>query len=402
MNACAFGLITQAKQEKFQHIYAAKNGINGLIYEDLLTLNHLDDNQLTRLANTPASAFGSCRTKLPSWKENPDLYQKIFKTFDNNNITHFVYQGGNDSQSTVDKLSEYAKAIAHPIKIIGLAKTIDNDLYGTDFAPGFPSACQYLINTLIDAGMDLQAMQYAKSSTKVFILETMGRHVGHLAASTGLVSEILGIKPIILIPEKTYSEQEIKAAVDQKIAIDGLCLLVVSEGYSANWLYQKDSQKATYDAFGHKQLGGIGHHLSEWIGQQNIKCHYCKPSLVQRASMQNTSTVDRDMSIKLGQEALRYLLQNNHSSCMLGFERITINNKIDWTIKAFDLKDCANTEVKLPKSFYDEQTMCITEKAKAYFLPLFDNNIHPSQYIQPSELLKAQTNKTTLETDHAY
>ena len=378
LNTTAAASIIQArKKNAYGKIFVAEFGLNGLISKRLFDTENLSSDQLNQLSQTPSSAFGSCRYKLPEFSKDPSVYQSIFNTLAQFNIQHLIYQGGNDSQDTTLKLSKAARHFPNPLSVIGLPKTIDNDLQGTDFCPGYPSAAKYIATSTQEAALDTRAM--SKNSTQVFILEVMGRHTGWLALASGLLRTQKHQAPhCILTPETPFCESTWLNHVQNTVKSYGFCVIVASEGLvddSGELLCKQHSK----DAFGHSQLGGIGATLNNIIASKTtLKSHWALPDYLQRSAGHLRSLCDVTHARLLGEHAVDALLNNQHT-CMLGLQRNpSIKNNTTWSICTINLENCANHEKTMPSSFIDQDTYLISQAARDYLTPLVSGEAIPT------------------------
>lgn len=391
LNTTACASILHARQTGFYHkIYCAEFGLNGLVSKRLFDTSSLSNTTLQQISQTPSSVFGSCRFKLPELSQTSTIYQSIFNTLEQFNIQHLIYQGGNDSQDTTLKLSHASPYFKHPLSVIGLPKTIDNDLQGTDFCPGYPSAAKYISTSIQEAALDTLAM--SKNSTQVFILEVMGRHTGWLALASGLVRTQPHQAPhCILTPETPFCEKSWLDYVQKTVKNHGFCVVVASEGI-VDLNQQRLCQNQSTDAFGHHQLGGVGATLNHLINSNtSLKSHWALPDYLQRSAGHLRSQCDVDHATLLGKQAVDSLIANQHT-CMLGLKRHTSNHGITWSVCPIPLNDCANHEKTMPPSYIDPKTFLISQEARDYLQPLilgesipkFQNGI--CDYFDPSQL----------------
>ena len=376
LNTTAAASIQQARRSGFfGTIYAAEFGLNGLCQGRLFDTTALDDADLHQLSQTPSSAFGSCRFKLPDFAKDPTSYEQLFTTCKHFNIQHLIYQGGNDSQDTTLKLS-YAQAhFDHPLAVIGLPKTIDNDLEGTDFCPGYPSAAKYIATSLAEAALDTWAM--SRNSTQVFILEVMGRHTGWLALASGIARQHPSQAPhSILVPEQAFCEETWLQYVQECVRSYGHCVIVASEGLQdqqGRLLCTQQSQ----DAFGHQQLGGVGSYLAQLVTTRaQLKSHWALPDYLQRSAGHLRSSADVSCAQLLGNEAVSALIAGK-KNCMLALQR-NESSPVSWSIVDTPLEHCANLEKKLPSGHLDPHTSLLSSQAKNYLLPLMSGEATPA------------------------
>jgi 6-phosphofructokinase 1 len=361
----------------FSKIYAAEFGLNGLLSGHFYDLTHLSEQELVTLAQTPSSIFGSCRYKLPNYADQAEPYQKLFNTCQQFNIQYLLYQGGNDSQDTTCKIAAAQQHFEHPLTVLGLPKTIDNDLVGTDFCPGYPSAAKYIATSLQEAALDTYAM--SRNSTQVFILEVMGRHTGWLALAAGLNRQHPQQAPhCILTPEHPFCQQQWLKYVQHCVHRYGFCVVVASEGItdtSGQPIFANQSQ----DAFGHQQLGGVGAYLANLVRQQaHLKAHWALPDYLQRSAGHLRAQADVTYAEMLGEYAIQSILTTQKPT-MLGLQRCTTTtSETSWAINHIDLNTCANKERTLPRHFIDTNDYRLSQDAHDYLKPLLAGEVYPS------------------------
>jgi len=375
INATAGALILEARKNKnIGKVFAAKNGILGVLREELIDTSKESRSSIESLSYRPGGVFGSCRFKLKDLEINEKEYERLIEVFKAHNIGYFFYNGGNDSADTAFKVSQIGKKLNYPIQCIAIPKTVDNDLVLTDCCPGFGSAAKYIATSTMEASLDVQSM--SETSTKVFILEVMGRHAGWMAASSVLARTSNEDAPhIILLPEVTFNQKDFLALVKQVVAKHGYCVVVVSEGVKnskGKFLAESDRR----DAFGHSQLGGIAPFISELINNKlKIKNHWAVADYLQRSARHIASKVDLEQAQAVGSFAIKYALAG-----MNGVMPIIVRNKgskYKWSIEAAPLSKIANLEKKLPKSFISKNGMNVTQKAIDYLMPLIQGESHP-------------------------
>ncbi len=374
LNTTASGLITAARQHQLPTLIA-QNGILGLIHNKLYRTDNLNAHDLECLAQTPSSVFGSCRHKLPHHHDDPRAWDGFFNTIKQHHIDCIIYQGGNDSQDTSVKILEAAEQRRIPLNCYGIPKTIDNDLYGTDFSPGFPSCAKYLCTSIAEASLDTRAM--CKSSTKVFIMEVMGRHTGWLALATAMASCQQHQGPhIILTPEHPVDIQQWLAHTDHVVKDLGYCVVVASEGIINSDSSNRLTETKQTDAFGHVQLGGVGAQLAQWVNTHlGYKTHYAIPDYLQRSAGHLRSTIDVQLATQLGHRAIE-LAQAQADSCLLGLQR----SEDGWQIVPAPLTTCANREKPVPEAFFSENKRHISPAGRDYFKPLIAGEVYPTYH----------------------
>lgn len=374
INASACAVIQTAKlyPQHIAKVYAAKNGIIGALNEELIDTSLESDTDIAKLMQTPSGAFGSCRYKLSN---EGDEYQRLIEVFKAHNIGYFFYNGGGDSQDTAHKVAQLGDTMGYPITCIGIPKTVDNDLPFTDTCPGFGSVAKYVAISTKEAGFDVASM--AASSTKVFILEVMGRHAGWIAAASGLASQERGEPPhIILFPEVVFDPSKFLKKVDDCVKTHGYCVIVVSEGIR-NQEGKFLSDAGLKDAFGHSQLGGVAPILAQLIKSElNYKYHWAVADYLQRAARHIASQVDVEQAYVLGKAAVEYAVQGDHSIMPIIIREQ--DEPYQWTIGKVALSEVANQEKAMPAEYISEDGMGITPACKKYLLPLIQGEAYPN------------------------
>ena len=376
INASAAGVIETAREngDIIGKVYAGLNGIVGALQEELIDTSKESAADVAALKHTPGGAFGSCRYKMKRYEDSPLEYERLIAVFKAHDIGYFFYNGGGDSADTCLKVSQIAEKMGYPIQAIHIPKTIDNDLPLTDCSPGFGSVAKYVATSTREASLDIASM--CASSTKVFILEVMGRHAGWIAASGGLAAEQAGDAPhIILFPEIPFSRENFISKVEQTIAEKGYCVVVASEGaqYSDGAHISGSLNK---DAFGHQQLGGVAPTLASMIKQSTgYKYHWALADYLQRSARHIASKTDVDQAYAVGKRAVELAVQGK-SSVMVSIER-GAGKQYSWSLGEAPLEKVANMEKKMPRSFITKDGFGITQKARDYLQPLIAGEDHP-------------------------
>ena len=364
--ACAV-IETARKSKKINKLYAGKDGIIGILNEDLINTSLESDKEIKKLMHTPGGAFGSCRHKLKDENDSAREYKRLIEVFKAHDIGYFFYNGGGDSQDTSNKIAKYTLEAGFPVTCIGIPKTIDNDLPFTDNCPGFGSVAKYIATSTREAALDVKSM--SKSSTKVFIFEVMGRHAGWLAASSGLAKSKENSAPhIILLPEVPFNEKKFLNKVKGVVKKEGYCVIVVSEGVKyKNGKFLADS--GTIDSFGHKQLGGVAPQVAEMINKKiGLKFHWAVSDYLQRAARHISSQVDVDQAYAVGKAAVEFAVAGENSVMP-----VIIREKsrpYSWKVGKIELSKVANVEKKMPKHFISVDGFGITQACKNYLSPL--------------------------------
>lgn len=376
INASACGVIETARQhaDKIGKVYAARNGIIGALTEDLIDTSLESATSIAGLRYTPAGAFGSCRHKLGAIEKYKDQYKRLLDVFAAHQIRYFFYNGGGDSQDTAYKVSLLGKEWGYPITCIGIPKTVDNDLPFTDNSPGFGSVAKYVAVSIREAGMDVASM--ALTSTKVFILEVMGRHAGWIAAASGLAAEQEGDAPhIILLPEVPLHTEAFLKRVKECVTRYGHCAIVVSEGLK-NSEGSFISEQGLTDAFGHKQLGGAAPIIAKLIKDQlGYKYHWALADYLQRAARHIASKTDVDQAYAVGKAAVEFALAGKNAVMPIIVR--APGETYSWSIGQAPLEKVANVEVPLPREFITEDGFGITAACRRYLSPLIQGEDYP-------------------------
>jgi 6-phosphofructokinase 1 len=376
INASACGVIETARQheDKIGKVYAGRNGIIGALTEDLIDTSQESAEAIAALRYTPSGAFGSCRYKLKGLEENKAEYERLIEVFKAHNIGYFFYNGGGDSQDTAHKVSQLGQKMGYPMTCVGVPKTVDNDLPITDNCPGFGSVAKYVAVSIREAAFDVASM--AKTSTKIFVMEVMGRHAGWIAAAGGLAAEKEGDAPhIILFPEIVFDEEAFLDRVQRSVDSYGYCAIVVSEGVR-NAAGKFLAEAGTRDAFGHAQLGGVAPVIAELVkGKLGHKYHWAVADYLQRAARHIASKTDVDQAYAVGKAAVELALQGQNA-VMPTIVRIS-DDPYRWEIGSTDLSKVANVEKMMPRDFISEDGMGITEQCRRYLQPLIYGEDYP-------------------------
>ena len=376
INASACGVIETARKHKEQigKLYAGRNGIIGALTEDLIDTSKESTATIAGLRYTPSGAFGSARYKLKSLEENRAQYERLIEVFKAHNIGYFFYNGGGDSADTCLKVSTLSAQMGYPIACVHVPKTVDNDLPLTDCCPGFGSVAKYVATSIREASYDVASM--AKTSTKVFVLEVMGRHAGWITAACGLAAEREGDGPhILLFPEIPFDQDRFIARVEETVKQYGYCVIGVSEGLKTSdgkFL----SESGLRDAFGHAQLGGVAPVIANLVREKlQYKYHWAVADYLQRAARHIASRTDVVQAYAVGKAAVEMALKGRNA-VMPTIERKSAK-PYKWTIGAAALKDVANQERFMPRDYITEDGFHITAKCRAYLSPLIQGEDFP-------------------------
>ncbi|MDR1530491.1 MAG: 6-phosphofructokinase [Burkholderiales bacterium] len=376
INASAAGVIETARkhQDKIGKVIAGRNGIIGALTEDLIDTGRDSATAIAALKHTPSGAFGSCRYKLKGLAESRAQYERLIDVFRAHDIGYFFYNGGNDSADTCLKVSQIADRLNYPLQAIHIPKTVDNDLVLTDNCPGFGSVAKYVATSMREAAFDVASM--AKTSTKIFVMEVMGRHAGWITAAVGLAEDKKTPIPLLLLfPEVVFDEAKFLRAVREKTERFGYCCIGVSEGLR-DASGKLMAETGTRDAFGHAQLGGIGPQIAQLIREKlNYKYHWAVADYLQRAARHIASKTDLEQSYAVGKAAVQFAL-GGHNAIMPAIIR-TSDVPYRWKIKAAPLAKIANHEKMLPKTYITRDGFGITDKARAYLTPLIRGETPP-------------------------
>ncbi|GAB1257610.1 6-phosphofructokinase [Aurantivibrio plasticivorans] len=376
INASACGVIetARANKDKIGKVYAGKNGIIGALREELIDTSKESAKTIASLKHTPSGAFGSCRYKLKSLEDNRAEYERLIEVFKAHNIGYFFYNGGGDSADTCLKISQLSEKMGYPLQAIHVPKTVDNDLPITDTCPGFGSVAKYVAVSIQEAGLDVASM--CETSTKVFVMEVMGRHAGWIAAAGGLAAQKEGDAPhIILFPEIAFDRKKFMKRVQQCVKKYGYCAIVASEGAQ-----YKDGKfladAGTKDAFGHTQLGGVAPTLANMVKEElGYKYHWAVADYLQRAARHIASETDVEQAYAVGQAAVEMALAGKNSVMPAIIRQKS--KKYRWKIEEAPLEKVANVEKMMPRNFISRDGFGITDACREYLAPLIQGESYP-------------------------
>ena len=376
INASACGVIETARKHKSKigKVYAGRNGIIGALTEDLIDTSKDSAAAIAALRHTPSGAFGSCRYKLKGIEEHRAQYERLIEVFKAHNIGYFFYNGGGDSADTCLKVSQISEKMGYPIIAVHVPKTVDNDLPITDNCPGFGSVAKYIAVSTLEATFDVASM--AKTSTKVFVLEVMGRHAGWIAAAGAMAStKEMDLPILILFPEIAFDKAKFLARVDGMVKKYGYCTVVVSEGVKgADGKFLSD--QGLRDAFGHAQLGGVAPVIASIVKEGlNLKYHWGVADYLQRAARHIASKTDVAQAYATGKAAVELAIKGRNS-VMPAIKRVS-DKPYRWKIEVAELKNVANKEKFMPRDFITADGFGITEKCRKYLAPLMLGEDYP-------------------------
>ena len=397
INATACGVIETAREnrDRIGKVFAGKDGIIGVLREELIDTSKEKKSAIAALRHTPGGAFGSCRYKLKSIEESRREYERLIEVLRAHNIGYFFYNGGGDSADTAHKVSQIGKKLGFPVQCIGVPKTIDNDLPVTDNCPGFGSVAKYVAVSTLEASLDVESM--ASSSTKVFVLEVMGRHAGWIAAAAGLAGEAESDPPhVILFPEVPFRQREFLRKVKHAVENYGYCTVVVSEGVrNPKGVFLADA--GTRDAFGHAQLGGVAPVVANIVREKlGYKYHWAVSDYLQRSARHVASETDVEQAYAVGAAAVELALEGK-SGVMPVIKRVS-NRPYRWKISETTLGRVANREKMMPKNYITADGFGITPAARRYLAPLIQGEDYPPydrnglpRYVRLRKVLARQT-----------
>jgi 6-phosphofructokinase 1 len=365
INASASAVISEAKKSaKIGKVYAGKNGILGALREELIDTSKESKKFIESLKYRPGGVFGSCRYKLKSIEENLKEYKRLIDVFKAHDIGYFFYNGGNDSADTALKISQISNKLNYPLQCIAIPKTVDNDLAVTDCCPGFGSVAKYVVTSTIEAALDVESMH--ESSTKVFILEVMGRHAGWIAGSSCLAQDSHpGAPHMILLPEVSFNQKKFLSKVKDTVKKNGFCVIVASEGIKnskGKFLAESDSK----DAFGHSQLGGVAPRLADLINNKlKLKNHWAVADYLQRSASHLSSGVDRAQAYEVGKKAVQFAISGQNG--VMPVIKRKSSKPYKWEVVSASLTKIANVEKKLPAGFITKDGFGMTTKSSKLF-----------------------------------
>ncbi|HTQ02175.1 MAG TPA: 6-phosphofructokinase [Casimicrobiaceae bacterium] len=365
--ACAVIQTARAHRDRIGKLYAGRNGIIGALTEGLIDTSKESAQAIAALKHTPGGAFGSARYKLASLDKDRAQYERLLEVFRAHDIGYFLYNGGNDSADTCLKVSQFSQHLGYPLVAVHVPKTVDNDLAVTDCCPGFGSVAKYVATSMREAAFDVASM--AKTSTRVFVLEVMGRHAGWITAAVGLAEDADTPIPLLLLfPEIAFDEAKFLTEVDARVKRFGYCCVGVSEGLqdaSGKLL----AEAGTKDAFGHAQLGGVGPLIASLVKDKlKQKYHWAVADYLQRAARHIASKTDLDQAYAVGKAAVELALAGKNA-VMPAIVRVS-DRPYRWKIGVAPLEKVANVEKKLPRDYITADGFGITAKARTYLSPL--------------------------------
>jgi len=376
INASACGVVETCRAHSAQigAVYGGLDGIVGVLAEELIDLAAESAETIAGLRYTPGGAFGTCRFDLGTPESHPHQYHRLMEVFQAHDIRYFFYNGGGGSMLTAHKVAQYCEAHGFPVTCVGVPKTMDNDLPLTDCSPGFGSTAKFIATAVREVGYDVASM--ATTSTKVFILEVMGRHTGWVAAASALAAECPDDPPhVILFAERAFDAERFLAKVQAVIDRVGYCVVVAAEG-----LLDADGQfvavAQTSKTYGHEQLGGVAMYLAGLVKQRfGHKTHWSNADYLQRAARHIGSRTDVEQAYAVGRHAVELALDGHHS--VMPVIRRIADAPYQWALGHVSLSEVADVEMPVPEHFIDEEGFNVTEAARRYLLPLIAGEDYP-------------------------
>ena len=368
INASAYGVIRTALDSGcITKVYGAAHGIKGVLDDVLYDMGQEDAKELEYLLYTPSSALGSCRYKLKDSAEDDSDYKRILEIFKKYDVRYFFYNGGNDSMDTCNKISKYMQSVGYECRIMGVPKTIDNDLFGTDHCPGYASAAKYVATTCMEIYRDARVYD----TGMVCVIEIMGRHAGWLTAASALAGEYGAGPDLIYLPETDFSMPTFIEDVKRIYKETGNCIVAVSEGiHYENGDFVSEAKVAANDGFGHAQLGGLATILAQVLKEETgAKVRGIELNLLQRCAAHLASETDIEESYMAGKVAVENAV-NGINGRMIGFERGIQDGKYACRTKLIPLMEVANVEKKIPREWINEAGNGVNHQFIEYALPL--------------------------------
>ena len=368
INASAYGVIRAALDaEEITKVYGAAHGITGVLEDKLYVMDEEDPEELKLLLNTPSSELGSCRYKIAAPEVDDTDYKRILEIFKKYNVRYFFYNGGNDSMDTCNKISRYMQSVGYECRVMGVPKTIDNDLFGTDHCPGFASAAKYIATSCMEISKDARVYD----NGMITIVEIMGRHAGWLAASAAVASAFGAGPDLVYLPERDFCMDKFLADIDRIYAERGTVLVAVSEGiHYADGSFVSEAKTSATDGFGHAQLGGLAALLANVVKEHTgAKVRGIELSLLQRCGAHLASLTDINEACAAGREAVKQAVAGVTGK-MVAFEREMIDGKYNCKLILLPLESVANYEKKVPQEWINEEGNGVTAELVDYVLPL--------------------------------
>ena len=368
INASAYGVIRAALDaEEITTVYGAAHGIKGVLEDKLYIMDEEDPAELELLLHTPSSELGSCRYKIADPEVDDTDYKRILEIFKKYNVRYFFYNGGNDSMDTCNKVSRYMESVGYECRVMGVPKTIDNDLYGTDHCPGFASAAKYIATSCMEINKDARVYD----NGMITIVEIMGRHAGWLAASAALATEFGSGPDLIYLPECDFDLDKFYADVEKVYAENGKVLVAVSEGiHYADGRFVSEAKTSATDGFGHAQLGGLASTLAELVKERTgAKVRGIELSLLQRCGAHLASATDVNEAFTAGKTAVEAAVQGVTGK-MVAFKRVYVDGQYTCEMELLPLSSVANYEKKVPLEWINEEQNGLKHEFIDYVLPL--------------------------------